>query len=215
MRTRSKLLLGALLAALVLAAAIGTAGAGRFSSSEQRFRITWASAELTGFTNNIRCRLTLEGSFHYRTFVKASEALLGHITGATIAHPCTNGEQWAFNGREVLAGTTLANTLPWHLRYDSFTGTLPTINAIIVRIIGLRLLRESEFLGVRLRCVYTTTTAEPKRGPWARNTTTGALTEFTIEGSVRSETAGCPTSSFLSTGPISTPGGASITLTLI
>ncbi|MBS1869629.1 MAG: hypothetical protein JSS99_08200 [Actinobacteria bacterium] len=215
MRTRSKLL--TLLAAVaVLAVAVGTANAGRFSTSEQRFRITWSSFELGGFTELIRCRVTLEGSFHSRSFAKVAEALVGYITGGTIAHPCTGGEQWLFNGREVQNGTTLANTLPWHLRYESFSGSLPNITELSFKVVGMRLLRESELFGIRLRCTYTTTAAEPFRGPWRRNTTSRVVTEFELGGAVRSESGGgCPTSNFIGTGPITTPAGGSITVTLI
>ncbi|MBS1868400.1 MAG: hypothetical protein JSS99_01940 [Actinobacteria bacterium] len=215
MRTRSKLLLTALTAAFVMAAAVGTASAGRFSTSEQRFRVTWSSLELSGFATNVRCAVTLEGSYHYRTFAKTPEALVGYVTGVTVRHPCTGGEAWAFNGTENLEGTTLSNSLPWHIRYESFASALPEIREIIQRLIGSRFLVKATFLGITVRCTYTTSTTEPARGPANRETATRVLTELRAEGTIRSETGGCPSGTFAGSGPITTPAGARITVTLI
>src|SRR6185436_4829381 len=43
---------------------------------------------------DVRCNLTLEGSFHSSTLQKRAEALIGYISRAIIAPPaqCTNGE---------------------------------------------------------------------------------------------------------------------------
>jgi len=215
MRTRSKLLLTALTAAFVMAAAVGTASAGRFSSSEQRFKVTWSSLELSGFATNVRCAVTLEGSYHYRTFAKTPEALVGYVTGVTVRHPCTGGEAWAFNGTENLEGTTLSNSLPWHIRYESFGGTLPNITEINQRLIGSRFLVKATFLGVTVRCTYTTTSAQPATGPARREVGTRTLTELEAGGEISSETGGCPRGRFLGAGPITTPTGARITVTLI
>ncbi|MBS1868330.1 MAG: hypothetical protein JSS99_01570 [Actinobacteria bacterium] len=215
MRTRSKLLLATLTVAVMLASAVATASAGRLSVSEARFRITWSSLELSGFATNVRCALTLEGSYHSRTSAKTAEALAGYITGATVRHPCTGGEAWAFNGTENLEGTTLANSLPWHIRYESFSGTLPNITEITDKLVGARFLIKATFLGITIRCVYTTTATEPAHGPTRRDITSRTLTSHRAEGSIRSETGGCPTGTFSGEGPITTPAGARITVTLI
>jgi hypothetical protein len=130
MRTQAKLGLAALTAAVLLAAAVGSASARSFEVNNQNIRITWASLEFNGseFAEPVRCRVTLEGSFHTRTIAKVREALIGAITRATVAHPCiTGGEGFALNGVE-----RTPNTLPWHVQYDSFEGTLPRISAITV-----------------------------------------------------------------------------------
>jgi hypothetical protein len=215
MRTHSKLLLTALTAAFVLAAAIGTASAGRFSTSEQRFRVTWSRLTLSGFATNVQCEVTLEGSYHYRTFVKVAESLVGHITGVTVRHPCTGGEAWAYNGTERLGVTTLSNSLPWHVRYQSFNGTLPNITAIVQSLVGSRFLVEATFLGIRVRCNYTTEAVQSARGPVTREVETRTLEQQTAEGEISSESGGCPRGRFSGAGPVRTPGGGLITVTLI
>ncbi|MBS1869630.1 MAG: hypothetical protein JSS99_08205 [Actinobacteria bacterium] len=215
MRTRSKLLLAALAVSVAMAAATATSDAGRLSVSEQRFRITWAIMELSGFSVVVRCSVTLEGSYHSRTSAKTAEALVGYITSASLGQPCTGGEAWIYNGREVLEGTTIASTLPWHIRYGSFGGTLPNITEISDHLIGARFLIRALLLGISIRCNYTTTATEPANGEARRNTVTRAATELESEGSIRSENMGCPIVRFSGLGTIATPGGRSLTVTLI
>jgi hypothetical protein len=71
-----------------------------------------------------RCDLTLEGSFHSRTFPKTPELLIGYLTRVGTAN-CT------------LTTTILTATLPWHVRYTGFSGALPDITAIRARIVGV------------------------------------------------------------------------------
>ncbi len=130
MRTSTKLGLTALMAAIMLSSAIANASARSLSVSEQSFRATWASLELSYNGATIRCRVTLEGSFHSRTIAKVTRSLIGAITRATFGHPCTGGEYWADNGTEAEPLGTAPNKLPWHLTYESFTGTLPAISAV-------------------------------------------------------------------------------------
>ncbi|MBS1870914.1 MAG: hypothetical protein JSS99_14765 [Actinobacteria bacterium] len=209
-------MLTALAAAVVMASAVGTATAGRWSTSEQRFRINWASLEISGFATNVRCAVTVEGSYHYRTFLKTTGALLGTITGVTARHPCTGGELWFFNGTENLEGTTLANSLPWVEAYESFTGTLPRRVGFLRKLWrGLKKLLKATFLGITIRCTYTTSVTEPAHAATRIEEATGAMTTVELEGTIRSETGGCPSVTLLGSGPITTPSGARITLTLI
>ena len=129
MRTSAKLGLTALMAALLLASAISTASARSLSVSNQNFRITWSSLEFQSLII-VRCRVTLEGSFHSRTIVKMARTLIGAITRATVDElDCTNG-----NGRPR------NETLPWHVTYEGFAGTLPNITAVFVLLSRLRFL---------------------------------------------------------------------------
>lgn len=131
-------------AALVLAVTVATASAGRLQTSSQQVRAAWSQVEFVigEGIGTIRCALTLEGSFHARTFTKARETLVGYVTRASI-RPCTNGEL-----------NLLAESLPWHLRYDSFTGTLPRITSIRFRVVGFSLWFEYMF---GIRCLYRST----------------------------------------------------------
>ena len=127
MRTSAKLGLTALMAALLLASAISTASASRLSVSNQNIRVTWSSLEFQGLVT-VRCRVTLEGSFHSRTIVKVARTLIGAITRADVDEAnCTNG-----------IGRPRNETLPWHITYEGFTGTLPNIATVLVLLSRLR-----------------------------------------------------------------------------
>lgn len=101
----------------------------------------------------MRCQITLEGSFHSRTIVKSVGTLIGYITAARSKNEsCTGGRMWLYNGTERLGVTTLETSLPWHVTYEGFAGTLPNITSLRILFRGVRLL--TEILG--LRCIYTT-----------------------------------------------------------
>ena len=127
MRTIARTSMAALTAALLLAIVINTASARSLSVSNQNARLTWSSLEFSGGVT-VRCRVTLEGSFHSRTIAKVARTLTGAITRANVDEAnCTNG-----NGRPR------NETLPWHLTYEGFTGTLPNINAVFTLISRVR-----------------------------------------------------------------------------
>jgi hypothetical protein len=143
MQTNTRLLLGALTAALALASALSTAAANRLSISNVNFRTVWrpltfsSSEEGAGIT--LACNLTLEGSFHSNTTEKVRGRLIGYVTKAAMGHPCSGtGEAWTNNGVEEAGLGVIASTLPWHLTYEGFEGTLPTI-------IGIRLLARPRY----------------------------------------------------------------------
>ena len=131
MRKHSKLILASLTATLFMALAVsGTATARTFSISNMNFRTVWTSL---AFKNNlgfgeVRCRVTLEGSFHSQTIAKVEKALIGHVTRATVAEAnCTGG-----------SATVHQESLPWHITYSGFRGILPAINSIRVLMYGAR-----------------------------------------------------------------------------
>lgn len=118
-------LLGAVLTASVLALACSSASAIRLALSEPTFRAVWTPARfvVSGFT--INCSLTLEGSFHSTSIAKVERSLIGYVTRAA-AGSCSTGTM-----------SVLTETLPWHVQYGSFTGTLPNISTVTTRIIGM------------------------------------------------------------------------------
>jgi hypothetical protein len=133
MRTSAKLGLAALVAALLLASAISTASARSLSVSEQSFKETFASYEFNASVT-IRCRTTFEGSFHTRTIVKIVGSLIGSISRAIVAHPCTGGEVWIDDGVSIQPLGTAPKKLPFHVRYRGFTGTLPSLGSYFIGI---------------------------------------------------------------------------------
>ncbi len=143
MRNLVQLRLVGLLAGLLLAIGVTTASAGRIESSTQNVRLVWSSLEFASTLVTVRCKLTLEGSFHSRTIQKVERTLIGAVTRAIMqAASCTNGKGWTENGVEVAPLGTLANTLPWHITYESFNGTLPAITAVNLLVSRFRLVAE-------------------------------------------------------------------------
>jgi hypothetical protein len=183
MGTRSKLLLTALTAALIMAATVGTASARNIELAEaedQRSTATWTPLEFTalGGLIRVRCNITLRGSFHYRTFAK-TRSLVGYVTSAAVTRPCTGGEVFVLNGTERLpTGTTPATSLPWHILYDSFRGTLPRIEGLRLAVVGLAFL----LIAGGNQCLYASTSASPGFGIININTTTGASLSLSGDG---------------------------------
>jgi len=102
------------------------AGARQLVISEQLLRVTYSTLELTGGSETVRCPVTLEGSFSSESFPKTSGLRLGSVTRAALTEgSCTNGR-----------ARVLAETLPWAVQYSSFTGTLPAISSIALRLGG-------------------------------------------------------------------------------
>lgn len=167
MHTRARILLGALVAALALSAAVGTASARRFQLSNQTFRVVWPLEEPLIFEEGgaavqVKCQVTIEGSFHSRTLSKVCGQLVGFVTQARVKRPCIEGAGWALNGIERLPnGNVPATTLPWHIRYNSFVGTLPSITRIRLQLVGAAfLVRIAEAIG----CLFRSTAAGPAFG---------------------------------------------------
>ncbi|HEX7292593.1 MAG TPA: hypothetical protein VF250_15850 [Conexibacter sp.] len=148
------LTLAALASSLALFAGIGAAR--QISLGSQFIRDLWPNAErlaiVTAGLPGVECIVTLEGSFHSRTIAKVRGALIGYLTNARVQHPCNGGEAWFLNGVE-----RVGNTLPWHIKYESFRGVLPNIRDIRIQIIGLAILTEELFN----RCLWQSTSARP------------------------------------------------------
>jgi len=147
MRYRLRLGLMAASCAVLLSFATSAATARRFSLNNPHFRISWPELRITIGGVTVRCPVRFEGAFHSRTISKVCGQLIGYIETAGVTEAsCTNG------GARVLS-----ESLPWHVRYHSFTGTLPTITEIRVMVVGLRM--SFNILGVT--CLVATTATEP------------------------------------------------------
>jgi hypothetical protein len=151
MRTRSRLLLAGLAAALLLSAAVASTHARDLSISNQGIRIVWRSVHL-GSTSGISmdCPLTLEGRFHSSTVHKTIGALVGSVTRSTIVSgTCTGG-----------TATINQEALPWHVRYNGFSGILPSITLVLVTLIGAKV----SATGAGATCTTQTSVATPDKG---------------------------------------------------
>jgi hypothetical protein len=130
MYSHSKLLLAGLTAGLLMAVAVGSASANRLSVSNQTFRAVWSPLTFFGeggISAEVRCPVTLEGSFHSGTIAKVVGALIGHVTSAISGSgaACARG-----------SSTVLRETLPWHVTYEGFSGTLPRITRVRLLLVG-------------------------------------------------------------------------------
>jgi len=125
--------------------------------------------DYSGGFGTVECEVAVEGSFHSRTSAKTTGALAGYIINSNVVR-CRRG-----------GATILRETLPWHVQYESFSGTLPNITAINTRVIGASWrIREPTF-GVT--CLTKSTTAEPETASY--NLTAGVITSITVGGTIR------------------------------
>jgi hypothetical protein len=170
-----KVLLATAGATVLLGALVSSASAREFSLSNQSMRAAFSSVETTIGSSSARCQLTLEGSLHSRTFRKVTGSLVGYITSAIVG-PCNTGT----------TATILRETLPWHVRYSGFLGTLPGITSIITHVVGAGL-RMRVFEAIQ--CLFRTTAAEPGIMTFHRNITTHEITEAGISGTIRAAPA--------------------------
>lgn len=118
MRTRSKLVLAALSASLLLAVGIGNASANQIGISETDIRAVFSELTFGRGGSAIICPVTIAGEFHRSVFSK-EEFLLGYITTANVAEGECRG-----------IGTARANPGDWHITFLYWTGTLPNIDTI-------------------------------------------------------------------------------------
>jgi hypothetical protein len=139
MRTPTKTLFATLAAGLALALAVNYASARNFGLSFELFRMVWSEPNGTPMiiqlgteaaSPKVSCPVTLEGSFHRSTIAKTLNLLVGYITRGLI------GEALTCRGGTATIAT---ETLPWHVQYMTFEGTLPMITRVYVLVIGLEM----------------------------------------------------------------------------
>jgi len=173
---KSKLLLAATGATVLLGALVSSASARNLSTSTQSISAMWSSVTFSGAFGTSDCHLTLEGSMHSRTMQKSSGSLVGYITRAILGG-CPQG-----------TATILQETLPWHMRYSGFEGALPNIRSFILHTIGVSFrIRE----GGGFSCHIVTTAAQPGIATTHRSTATQELTEVGVSGRIRTTGEEC------------------------
>ncbi|MGN6188599.1 MAG: hypothetical protein ACTHOE_06850 [Conexibacter sp.] len=119
-------MLALICASAVMAGLAGTASARNLSINRSNITAVWREMTFTASGLSIRCPVTLSGSIHSSTIAKVAGSLIGYINSATVGTASCSG------------GSARANTetLPWHVRYRSFSGTLPNITSINTDIVG-------------------------------------------------------------------------------
>jgi hypothetical protein len=145
MRTCLRAAVTALLVAGLLCAAAPVATASRSLSvsggARRGMRETERGMRLVLGGIEIICDSTMVKDVH-SLIPKTVGALFGFVTDLRFA-----------NCREsVLGGAAVVRPLelPWHIQYQSFTGTLPRITFVLVKIVNARILIEAR----PLRCLY-------------------------------------------------------------
>ncbi len=204
-RTTQLITLAALTIVAAVALATSIASANNLSFSNRNIRIVWESLELENNSSAlVRCPITLEGSFHENTVRKVLDTLVGYITRAAIG-TCIQGH-----------ATVLAATLPWHIRYMGFAGTLPRITALIWLLLNAGF--EIENLG--FFCLALSSETNPIDGRAAIEAG-GAVTSLSPNEEVRIPTRsaggfGCPetTGRFRSNRGVVTLLGATTAITI-
>jgi hypothetical protein len=138
-------------AVLVVLVGVGSASAARLSLSQRTFSASWIPREPITENMTIReefgvlviCEFSVSGSFHAATFAKVASALIGYINSASLGGECP--------------ARVLRETLPWHVRYRNFTGTLPNPLGIGISVTGLSL-RAPELRG---ECLFRSEATNP------------------------------------------------------
>lgn len=197
-----KTLLAVAGATVFLAALTSAASARNLSISNQNLRASWRSSRFSGAFGETVCPLTIEGSFHSRTIAKVVGTLTGFVTRA-ITGACSVG-----------SATLLTETLPWHSRYQGFTGTLPNITSLTANVIGVSMrIREP---GSAI-CLARSSATEPVVIT-ANREVGGALTTAEIGGTIRVGAECFAVAGMFASdrGPVSVLGSATrLTITLI
>jgi hypothetical protein len=190
--------------ALGLALAVVNVSASRLSLNARSFRFVWSYFTVTepGGYESV-CPVTMEGSFHSSTFPKVSGSLLGYVNRAT-SGACSSG-----------SATITSSSLPWHVRYRGFEGSLPSIGGMQLGIVGLGVTYREPF---GITCRVRTTAEHPAVGsarlasgivsnfmldvsariPAPGECAWGPITDFTFEGNASVSQAGTTASLLLS-----------------
>lgn len=153
MRIRSKLLLSALVAALVLSIGVGTAGANRSIEVSPAGALRGVSRALTfaaGF-GEVICEVTLDGRLNAR-IAKTARASLGAVTAARIAIERCRG---SFGVTSINSITALFSPT-WDVQYVSFAGTLPNITSFLLENTNTQFLLDIGSILGTIRCLYRT-----------------------------------------------------------
>ena len=171
MRRLMKLALAVVGATVLLGAVVSSASATRLSSTTRGINASWTRINFRGGLGTFDCEIIINGTGHANTIAKTAGLLMGLVTAANVTR-CARG-----------SATMLRETLPWHVRYDSFLGTLPNITAIRTRVIGLSYRVQEPTFGIN--CLIRSSAEQPAFGTYNRNTTTGAITSTSVSGSIR------------------------------
>ncbi len=161
------------LAGVVVVLAFGASNsfAGELEFIDVDFTITWAGFSFSPDGGEvISCPVTLRGRMHEQVIGKVYKSLIGNITHVTV------NDERCIGGR----ADELAETLPWPVLFDSFSGTLPHIDGVSVLILraSFQARRESSY------CLAESTAQEPWKGTFNLHPLLGSVQQFTNDASL-------------------------------
>jgi hypothetical protein len=140
-----KLVLAAFAATFLLASIVSTASANRLSVNERFLRLIFLPINFETAIGTVECEILLHSTFFARTFAKVRNTRLGDEVGRLMG--CAEG-----------AATILAETHPWYLTYQSFSGRLPNITHLFLLLVRFSARIEN---GAGVSCLIASTDAEP------------------------------------------------------
>lgn len=111
-------------ATVLLSALVSSASARNLSVSSQTIKASFSRVSFSGGFGITECIVSLEGSLHTRTTAKVEGSLIGFINRASLG-ACSRG-----------TATILQASLPWHVKYVGFAGTLPNITQLYTEVTG-------------------------------------------------------------------------------
>ncbi|MFL5817224.1 MAG: hypothetical protein ACJ76L_06440 [Conexibacter sp.] len=189
-----KLLIAVTTVTVLLGALGASASARNFSTSSQLNRATFTRMNFAGGFGTVECEVVLEGTFHSRTSTKTAGTLIGYVTAANVTR-CPRG------------GATIdREALPWHTRYQGFTGTLPNISTLSNTISGFSWRYREAGFGVT--CQVTNATFSG-----AYRLSAGVVAEYSVSSTTTC--SGFAATFSGNTTNIDNRSGARITVTLI
>ncbi len=145
-----------------------SASANRLSVNTQTFTMDFTAINFEASGIEVSCRVILEASLHSATLAKTRGLLVGQVvSGVSFPEEC--------EGTEGAEPGELDETLPWHITYNSFTGTLPNITGIAFDVVGASF--SVTVLGVS--CLFRSTTESPLR--IVANVRSGAIATADID----------------------------------
>jgi hypothetical protein len=142
-------------------------GVQRMMPLKTKLLVTW----------DFRCRVTLAGQFHSQQIVKRSLSLVGTITSASIG-------ELVCSGSPAASVVLLTETLPWHVRYDSFEGRLPAIQAIKLSIVGAAVVFDLVAMSKLYWCLFRTTESTPLSTTVSVDNVRGQFTPMNVAASI-------------------------------
>lgn len=170
MRKRYGFLVAAVTTTLTFAVVTGCAFAGRALQARPAGVITsTAPLNFTAGGRVFTSLVTLRGSIHTAQITKTRGSLIGYITDC----------RTTLGGSEGIANIIEARcnlTVPWHIQYESFSGTLPRIASLTLTIVRLGIGVRDLVGGALINCLY----AGNQSGVAEETGTPGVITQIRL-----------------------------------